>query len=899
MRYRSLFIRWMLLLAAVVFAVSCSDDDPATDGQVYGYAQFHLAKKSPMVRAEQLEYLRDASKIRVDVLADDGSRLSQALSITAIDEDISEYGMQTEKWMLLTGAYTVIGYEIYDGVENPLLVHVYDEKERPVMDIKPGGLLLQEISVNVIGRGQLKFQLVKDESFEPDPEVRSTEGSRQYPFFRIVNADITIKNLDDTKETTFEKLPVKYKTIGEDRDDDIYYTGICTCDSIISMPAGRYSVVKYVTYLNKNEPGEINQAVKDNEFYIPDNGKVTADVPVTLNEAADYIKDAYNLYKIWLALDGPNWYYRGLMYPKGSNWKFDNCDIDLWLAQPGVQILPNGRIASLNIEGFGAKGEMPDELGLLSELRSLTLGTPGFNTSDGTNENIRMFAGAGGQIVTGELLAQQSKELFRSFKDTYTTGYGHPLERFSPDMQYSFSKYNLNHNAGRPSNLKPFVKSTQKRPDMPSINPQNYASLITKLPSTIGQLKELKSLFVSYGKLEGLPDEIAGCEALTDICIFTCPEMKEFPKAIAGLPKLTGLIFSNNGGVDATSMYEGLKEMNTKGAEDPDDGHPIQIIEMPNQPLETLPDMRNLKRLSLLDITNCGVKVIEQAFGKDILFSTFAASHNEIKELPVDEDGYFMGLHGDMEEMNFSYNKFTEFPNVFLGNSVFILGTVDFTHNQISKLGGGENWKGINTEILDLSYNLFEEFPAFYTDNNDNVKNCSQVNYLLVAGCRIASIEEEDFEGTYTHYLRSLDLSQNFLEELPTSLYGKNFPFFYGIDLSYNRFSKFAYQPLNCPTLQTFVFNGQRDKNGNRIMQEWPDKVATHGVGALFLRSNDIRKINDNESLRGFIGAYDISDNPNITINVSSICDLITYQQIMFVYDPEQDIRGCDALDLK
>ncbi len=66
--------------------------------------------------------------------------------------------------------------------------------------------------------------------------------------------------------------------------------------------------------------------------------------------------------------------FRGVVFNKGCNWEFDR-DIDLWIAQPGVMVLDDGHVASISLGGFGARGHMPEELGELSELRSLILGS--------------------------------------------------------------------------------------------------------------------------------------------------------------------------------------------------------------------------------------------------------------------------------------------------------------------------------------------------------------------------------------------------------------------------------------------------------------------------------------------------------------------------------------------
>ena len=68
---------------------------------------------------------------------------------------------------------------------------------------------------------------------------------------------------------------------------------------------------------------------------------------------------------------------------------------------------------------------------------------------------------------------------------------------------------------------------------------------------------------------------------------------------------------------------------------------------------------------------------------------------------------------------------------------------------------------------------------------------------------------------------------------------------------------------------------------------------------ALFLGGNNIGKVPDTETISYLIYVLDISDNPNIIINVSDVCPYIKAGMYNLIYDPTQDIRGCDALDLE
>ena len=61
--------------------------------------------------------------------------------------------------------------------------------------------------------------------------------------------------------------------------------------------------------------------------------------------------------------------------------------------------------------------------------------------------------------------------------------------------------------------------------------------------------------------------------------------------------------------------------------------------------------------------------------------------------------------------------------------------------------------------------------------------------------------------------------------------------------------------------------------------------------------SNDIRKVD--EKLTPQLYILDIADNPNISIDVTSVCPYIEAGMYVLLYDKTQDIRGCDALGIE
>ena len=118
------------------------------------------------------------------------------------------------------------------------------------------------------------------------------------------------------------------------------------------------------------------------------------------------------------------------------------------------------------------------------------------------------------------------------------------------------------------------------------------------------------------------------------------------------------------------------------------------------------------------------------------------------------------------------------------------------------------------------------------------------------------------------------------------------------MDVSFNCFSSFPTQPLNSSQLKAFGIRHQRDAEGNRILRQWPTGITTcPSLIQLQIGSNDIRKVD--EKLTPQLYILDIADNPNISIDVTSVCPYIEAGMYVLLYDKTHDIRGCDALGIE
>lgn len=850
---RNLTLLILALLSSVLLFTGCTDEAEPVSEPGYGYVQFHLFKKGSYTKAgDKLEYLRDAAKIRVTLRSQDNDIITPVAVVEAVDKNLSEWGLQTAKIRLIAGKYTMTAYEIYDGLDNSVLVGA--PSETVVLDVKANGIVSEDIALNVVDRGWAKFRLVKDLS-EIVGTKAGKDGADEHPFYGIQSVDLTVKNKNTGEITEITNIEVTHKFVdGENAADPDYVSGICVSDTLVALKGGTYTVTKFRTYFDYfRKVYETSTNVAENEFVVKDNQETDADVPVTLHTTSGHVQDALALREIWEALDGPNWRIK---------WEF-NCDVDAWTANTGVQILGNGRVASLDLTGTGAKGAMPAAIAKLTELRKLTLGTIGYNAAAG-----------GTTVTTGRKLTYFTPEDHEADR-RLTIGTRDPRSRFSKELQQSFEI------AGDP--VKTGVKSLSER--MPVMyKPEVNATDIVSLPDEINQLKNLEHITIAFSPIKTFPADMSGLTALTDVEIFACTELTEFPKGLATCPKLTSLTYSFNVNTAVSSMEEGISAINNGPA-----SKTIQLLYFPNQRIDNMPDLSNIPRLSVLVIQGCGLKSFTAPFSKDQFFVQFMASDNELTSLPRDEKGNFLAYNAETEEVNFSGNKFTELPDIFDAKSAYQVGTVDFSKNQIASVEHGDAYRGIKAATFDISYNKLKELPVQLFGTSS-----SSISYLKIDGNGMEKISKEAIEGKYTYRTTTISMAYNKLKSLPDEFDSLTFPYLSGIDMSYNRFDYFPYTAVNNQYLSVFIFRHQRDADGDRCMRTWPAGIgqALAGLRALYLGSNDIRVVTD--ELSYMIYNLDIQDNPNISIDVSAVCSYIKSGWFNLMYSPGQDIRGCD-----
>ena len=880
----------LLLVTMLTFAVtSCSDDETEGWDGTYGYVQFKV-NKSVSTRAtraaalDKLEKLDDAKKIKV-VMEHNGTTVSQTLVLNSYNAENAEYGLSSEKLQLASGTYTIIGFYLYDAVDEELLASSAGE----TFTVVGGGMTVQDLTVQTVERGKVKFNLVKEWE-------KTRAANQEYLFSNIRLVDISVTNLFTRETVTFPNVKVTYEEDSKenqnpDNADDKYMDiGKAYCDSTVWLPAGTYQVTSYTTY---GKTGAVKtkyetQPVKGEAFVVEDNQlNDSAKVPILLSKTAEYIKDYEALKAIWESLDGKDWSFYGDATFHGANWNF-NKELDMWGDQPGVTLNSNGRVTGLVLAGFGAKGIVPDAIGQLTELQVLNLGSH--------DEKI------GANIFTdydaNNLTAAKKKEMRHDYENKFLK---YDPRAFMSEM--IVESVNSDPKVAPKNRIQKDSRINLKDAQIGTMTNQ-----ITGVSKAIYRLTKLQQFYIgnspvtsgevcakfynaddaTYGKFASEFTDAAwdNMTNLTDMELYNCPKITRLPEFYYGLPAMQALNLARCKGISAAQLRDDWERLATEKT-----GKTLQILYLSYNNLEEFPSSSSLSKmtnLGLLDLAYNNIKKVHP-FGKEITLSSLYLNNNQIEEIPAD----LCGFTDDVETLTFAHNKLKKIPNIFDASSVRVMGSVDFSYNDITGVDTSNGtYKGINASTVSLSYNKIEKFPSeLFTAG-------SPITSIDLSGNQMRTIPKGSIKGKNAYLLQVIDLRFNKLTSLSDDFRSTTLPYITNMDVSYNCFSEVPTQPLNSANLRAFAINHQRDANENRCLRTWPTGITSCPSLIQFqIGSNDIRKVE--EKLTYHLYIVNIKDNPNISIDVTSVCPYIKAGAYRLFYDKTQDIRGCDALDLE
>lgn len=849
------YFKWItLFICSALCFIACNDDKSVFDLTDTGYMQVRLVKEvaTKGVEGDKLNYLRDAKKITLTLLYQNKT-INQTLSLSSVSSEAAEYGLISEKLELQTGSYTLIGYKvlgdkIVDGQLELLQEIVPDEPVQ--IELGRGQIVRVEVAAITQLRGNLSFILKKDFSQIDNPTTKATVQDEELFNYRDIYGIEISYYKDNGQKSVSHLFKARYN------DDE----RLLSTDTL-SLPAGVYSIsqVRYLkkdleTLLMVQEPKQTFEVKDINQQYITRDS-----ICVVYPKNAKVIQDYIALYNIWNKMDGPNWAYLGEAYSKGVNWVFKNRPIDEWGLQPGVDLKTNGRVVALNLGGFNPLGAIPDEIGVLTELEQLWLGTHSEEAIIDT-EGVESF-------------------------DTYIL-HRKGVDRRANRMEIAKERMALVHRMTGLSEMMTSVLAARTKPrkytTKYSYNVGTPSNRITSISEEIGNCKALNSLFIANNFITSLPERLGELELLEELEIYNT-KITKVPLSIGKLP-LVVLNLSHNKEIAPDDLYAGLKILFDSPVK-----NTLQLLYCNSTRLRKIPEnIINVTKIGLLDLANNQIEGKLDHWGRNLAPVQLFLENNKITEVPDDLCNF-----DDMESFIINTNKVKVFPKISGASSIYNLKSIDFSDNELESFS--PNFSGLYVETLNLSNNHFHRTSDVMP--TDLATTNSRIKHLVIAGDTLRKVHKESVLGL--SLLQALDLSGNRIDSITDEFWTGNFPVLSGIDVSNNSFRKFPSRLLYLSTLNSLYVNDQFDESGRRTLKEWPANIEKHfTLRSLQLRGNDIRKVSDNFPI--LLNSLDISDNPNLEMTIpSSICAKIINGTFLISYDVTQNISGCDALGIE
>ncbi len=277
---------------------------------------------------------------------------------------------------------------------------------------------------------------------------------------------------------------------------------------------------------------------------------------------------------------------------------------------------------------------------------------------------------------------------------------------------------------------------------------------LTTLPAEIGQLVNLRALYLNHNQLTTLPPEIGQLASLIRLTL-THNQLTHLPAQIGNLANLTHLDLSNN-------------QLTTLGRELGRLASLIQLDLSSNELSALPPELSQLAKLAKLYLSNNRLSQLPPRLGRlssltelDLANNQLTALFAEPKEMTITSWFWFLTAKIDplpnLTWLNLNHNQLVEFP---LEIAKFIhLKRLDLGNNRLIKLLPDIGQLTFLSE-LNLRYNRLIELPSDIGQLPNLEKLYLQHNHLISLPATMGQLT----------MLRELYLSDNQLSELPPEI---------------------------------------------------------------------------------------------------------------------------------
>lgn len=337
---------------------------------------------------------------------------------------------------------------------------------------------------------------------------------------------------------------------------------------------------------------------------------------------------------------------------------------------PGVLVM-NGRVVGLKIDRYNDpfEGYLPEELGQLSELRTLYVTGKLHGTLPDALYDLPQLRELTLDAVYGSTLKGQLSEKLVQLQKLESIDISHLLEGPLPEA------------LGQLGNLREIYLYDN--------------NLSGTLPTSITNLSKLRSLTISSCGIEGgLPIDIGRLSALQSIYLNSNRLEGPLPESLGELTGLIGLDLANNrfsGEIPASlgncRELLGLDLQNNllEGAIPPELGALSRLSRLPFQDnqFSSLPnEIGQIQGLTNINLNNNQLTSLPEGLQQLSGLKILQAANNAIATLPTN-----FGAWRDLRVLNLSHNRLTVFPEELC--NLRKLEELDLSHNRIERLPAG------------------------------------------------------------------------------------------------------------------------------------------------------------------------------------------------------------------
>ncbi|SHE98612.1 Leucine-rich repeat (LRR) protein [Arenibacter palladensis] len=256
---------------------------------------------------------------------------------------------------------------------------------------------------------------------------------------------------------------------------------------------------------------------------------------------------------------------------------------------------------------------------------------------------------------------------------------------------------------------------------------------LTTLPAEIGKLQSLESLNLGWNEFEEIPEEIGQLTNLKELYLEFNPELQELPSSLGNLINLETLTAYETGQKVMPSWIVNLEN--------------LEYLDLSKNTIGVIPSwVGSLKKLDTLYLGDNKIKVLPPEIGNLSALRELSLSENELKDLPQE-----FGNLTSLSSLYLGENLFTEIPSAI--TKLNTLTDLSLYDNKIATLSL-DFFSLTNLDYLNLSGNALTRLP-------EELGQLSELEVLTLNDNKLPSVPDEigDLSALKTLYLNNNQLT--------------------------------------------------------------------------------------------------------------------------------------------